>query len=465
MQGVKDFILNNKLVIFLSVALFAFIISTISLASSNSSKKTALEQCEANVWEATEQPRCSVAISALPTNDPVYLKVNGTQLKLWTFDGPTLDWDKDAGETALLCSGTENVLEKSNKQLTKKTCSKGTLFSVEGVDAEAKDLNCKATVAGDILPTTEGCGNLRGTLYKLGFNADTSGFVTYIESCMNTLTLSVFYTKHVLPGAAIKSAVSGSTGTWKKSELYPTTVVPDTLYGQAQQLVRFTELLGTEEQAKKYVTETQYLTKGHMTPNGDGIFHTWRHASFFYENAVPQWKDVNEGNWNRVEQLTRDIAAQLNEDLVVLQGTRGVLELPHANGAAVEISLVTVGTFSYIEVPLWNWKVLKSEKLKAGIAFITLNNPYEKQITQQLCENICEKTGWAESNFVDYTKGFTYCCDPNMLVRAVPHAPDEAMVDTVLTKSMLPTSAGLALGGCFRIVVTLVLALVIRQRV
>lgn len=49
-----DFILNNKLVLFLSVALFAFVISTISLASSNSSKKTAIEQCEASIWEATE---------------------------------------------------------------------------------------------------------------------------------------------------------------------------------------------------------------------------------------------------------------------------------------------------------------------------------------------------------------------------------------------------------------------------
>lgn len=150
-------------------------------------------------------PRCSVAVSALPTNDPVYLKVNGTALSLWNFDGPALEWDKDAGETALLCSGTGNVLEKSTKQLTKKTCSKGTVFKVEGADAEAKDLKCKEAVVGDILATTEYCGNHRGYLYRLGFNADTIGFITYIESCMNSLTFSVLYTKHVLPGAAIKS--------------------------------------------------------------------------------------------------------------------------------------------------------------------------------------------------------------------------------------------------------------------
>ncbi|KAL1397664.1 hypothetical protein pipiens_009591 [Culex pipiens pipiens] len=412
MQGIKDFILNNKLVLFLSVALFAFVISTISLASSNSSKKTAIEQCEASIWEATELPRCSVAVSALPTNDPVYLKVNGTALSLWNFDGPALEWDKDAGETALLCSGTGNVLEKSTKQLTKKTCSKGTVFMVEGAEAEAKDLKCKEAVVGDILATTELCGNQRGYLYRLGFNADTNGFITYIESCMNSLTFSVLYTKHVLPGTAIKSAVTDTTGTWRKSTLFTETVNPDTLYGQAQQLARMTELLGTADHAKKYITDTQYLVKGHVTPIRDGIFHTWQHAGFYYENAVPQWKDVNEGNWKRVEELTRDIAAHLNEDLIVLQGTRGVLELPHATGSVMTpVTLVTAG----IEVPLWSWKVLKSEKLNAGIAFVTLNNPYETKLEQLLCENICQQTGWSDSQFTEYKKGFTYCCDPNML--------------------------------------------------
>uniref|UniRef100_A0A1Q3FJ98 Putative deoxyribonuclease i n=1 Tax=Culex tarsalis TaxID=7177 RepID=A0A1Q3FJ98_CULTA len=461
MQGFKDFILNNKLVLFLSVALFAFVISTISLASSNSSKKTAIEQCEASIWEATELPRCSVPVSTLPANDPVYLKVNGTALSLWNFDGPALEWDKNAGETALLCSGTGNVLEKTNQQLTKKTCSKGTVFKVAGTDADAKDLKCKEAVSGDILRTTEFCGNHRGYLFKLGFNADTSGFITYIESCMNHMTLSVLYTRHVLPGAAIKSAVAGVTGTWRKSDLFPGTVNPDTLYSQAQQLVRMTELLGAAEQAKMYVTDTQYLTKGHMTPTGDGIFHTWKHAGFFYENAVPQWKTVNEGNWKRVEELTRVIASHMNDDLVVLQGTRGVLELPHANGEAVAITLDTAG----IEVPLWSWKVLKSKKLNAGIAFVTLNNPYETKLEKLLCENICQQTGWSDSQFTDYKKGFTYCCDPNMLVRFVPHAPDEALVQTVLTTSMLPTNGALTVGGWFNIIVTLVLALIVKQNV
>lgn len=461
MQGFKDFILNNKLVLFLSVALFAFVISTISLASSNSSKKAAIEQCEANIWDATELPRCSVPVSTLPANDPVYLKVNGTALSLWNFGGPALEWDKDAGESALLCSGTGNVLVLTNQPLTKKTCSKGTVFKVAGADAEAKDLKCKQAVAGDFLRTTESCGNHRGILFKLGFNADTSRFVTYIESCMNILTLSVLYTKHVLPGAAIKSAVTDVTGTWQKSDLFPAEVIPDTLYSQAQQLARLTALLGTADQAKKYLTDTQYLTQGHMTPTGDGIFHTWRHAGFFYENAAPQWKDVNEGNWKRVEELTRVIATRLNEDLIVLQGTRGVLGLPHSNGAAVPITLDAAG----IEVPLWSWKVLISEKLKAGIAFVTLNNPYETKLEQLLCANICQQTGWSDSHFTDYTKGFTYCCDPNMLARSVPHFPDEALVQTVLTSSMLPTSGALTVGGCFKIIVTLVLALIVKQNV
>uniref|UniRef100_A0A8D8DW95 (northern house mosquito) hypothetical protein n=1 Tax=Culex pipiens TaxID=7175 RepID=A0A8D8DW95_CULPI len=112
---------------------------------------------------------------------------------------------------------------------------------------------------------------------------------------MNSLTFSVLYTKHVLPGTAIKSAVTDTTGTWRKSALFTEAVNPDTLYGQAQQLARMTELLGTADHAKKYITDTQYLVKGHVTPIGDGIFRTWQHAGFYYENAVPQWKVLVDG--------------------------------------------------------------------------------------------------------------------------------------------------------------------------
>ncbi|XP_058811363.1 uncharacterized protein LOC131676257 [Topomyia yanbarensis] len=53
LRGVGDVIVNNKLLTFLSVALFAFVIATIALASENNSNANALGECESRLWTAT----------------------------------------------------------------------------------------------------------------------------------------------------------------------------------------------------------------------------------------------------------------------------------------------------------------------------------------------------------------------------------------------------------------------------
>lgn len=148
------------------------------------------------------------------------------------------------------------------------------------------------------------------------------------------------------------------------------------------------------------------------------------------------------GNWNSVELRTRNIASLLLEDLLVIQGTFGVLALPNTSNVSMAVSLDAAG----IDVPLWMWKIVKSPSRNAGIAFVTLNNPHETtlQESQLLCSNVCEKYGWAEKEYTNFAKGFTFCCDPNDLIRNVPHAPNEGLVREVLTPAMV-TSDGMAL--------------------
>ncbi|XP_055551445.1 mucin-22-like [Wyeomyia smithii] len=52
MRNIADVILNNKLITFLSVALFAFIIATIALAGQNNSNADALAECEYRLQNA-----------------------------------------------------------------------------------------------------------------------------------------------------------------------------------------------------------------------------------------------------------------------------------------------------------------------------------------------------------------------------------------------------------------------------
>ncbi|XP_019548525.3 uncharacterized protein LOC109418755 [Aedes albopictus] len=436
----RDVILNNKLVTFLSVALFAFMISTIALASSNQSKKNAIQECQAELTDAT--PSCSVNPSKdLPLNEPVYLMPDGNTYKLWAPSGSTLKWNSTSEQTALLCSGANNALEQTSKALSQKTCSKGQEFFVEGgtTAINSKNLQCKAAVDGECAENVGPCGSNRGVLNKLGFDAGASGFITYIESCFNTERSSVLYTKHSLPGVAIASAVAADAyQNWRTNGI-GNKVNPEASYLQDTQLARLESLLGSKAQAEKYVQVGKvFLNKGHLTPRGDGIFHTWKHATFFYTNAVPQWNVINEGNWNNVELRVRHVASLLQEDVLVIQGTFGVLALPNTQNQSVEVSLSAEG----IDVPLWMWKIVKSPSRNAGIAFVTLNNPYETVAPAELlCTDVCEQYGWAEPNYGKFALGFTYCCDPNELIRMVVHAPYEGLVKQVLSTSMLTSSA------------------------
>lgn len=124
--------------------------------------------------------------------------------------------------------------------------------------------------------------------------------------------------------------------------------------------------------------------------------------------------------------------------MLVIQGTFGVLALPNTQNQSVEISLSAEG----IDVPLWMWKIVKSPSRNAGIAFVTLNNPYETAAPAELlCTDVCEQYGWAVPNYAKFATGFTYCCDPNELIRMVVHAPYEGLVKQVLSTSMLTSSA------------------------
>ncbi|XP_058835727.1 uncharacterized protein LOC131692593 [Topomyia yanbarensis] len=458
----RDLILNNKLATFLSVALFAFIISTLSLASSNQNKKEAIAQCEAAYKHSTEGPTCSVDIQKdLPVKDPVYLIKQADLLHLWAPYGSALVWNKSVQQSALLCSGTGNELVQTKTAVSYKSCIQGSKFNIEGgITASSKELECKETVTADSVVSTEACGNDWGVKHKIGFDAGNAGFVEYIQSCFDPKRLSVLFTRHILPGAAIASAVTNVDDIAWNSKGIADTVNPETLYKQDQQMLQFTKLLGSEEQAKKYlVTDKQYLSKGHMTPKGDGVFRTWKHATFFYTNAVPQWNTVNAGNWNRVELLVQSIASLLKEDLIVIQGTSGVLSLLHLNGAQIPVSLDDSG----IDIPLWTWKIVKSPSKDAGIAFVTLNNPFESKVAnlKPLCDDNCDTVGFSKKEFKDFAQGYTICCDPNHLLRMVRYAPDEGMVQNVLTHTML-SSRGTVLFTSLSLIFILFLLQLIR---
>lgn len=210
----------------------------------------------------------------------------------------------------------------------------------------------------------------------------------------------------------------------------PSTVSPATSYTQASQLTRFTTLLGSAIEAAKYINSKSFLSRGHLAPDGDGIFRSWQFATYFYTNVAPEWQDVNAGNWLRVEDAARTIAAKLQENILIFTGVHDILSLPDVNGKSVPIILEAGG----IETPKWFWKIIKSTKSNSGVALISLNNPFATVLppTEMLCPDVCQATGWSNVQYNDFTKGFTYCCTVADLMKAVSSIPVEAAVANTL---------------------------------
>lgn len=211
-------------------------------------------------------------------------------------------------------------------------------------------------------------------------------------------------------------------------------VSPATSYTQASQLTRLTHLLGSEAEAQKYLATNSYLARGHLAPDGDGIFRSWSFTTYFYTNVAPEWQVANAGNWLRVENAARSIASKLQVELDIFTGTFGILTLPDVNGNPVEITLEAGGN---IEVPKWFWKIIRNPQTNSGIALITLNNPFVTSIndSERLCQNVCATTGWHVEEYNNFAKGYTYCCEVGDLMQTIPFIPSEAAVSSILFKA------------------------------
>lgn len=258
---------------------------------------------------------------------------------------------------------------------------------------------------------------------NIGFNQE-RGFATLIEVCYSKKRASSIFTIHTIHGKTIKNAMKSSTrpSTFKTAEV-PSNISPATSFTKVKQLERFTQIFESRDKAEEYLNKT-YLARGHLSPDGDMIFFSGQFSTYFYINVVPQFQSINNGNWKHIESATRTKAAQLKRDLLVFTGGYEVLKLNNK-----KITLENNG----LEVPKWTWKIIKDIEANAGIAFITLNNPFSSSITN-LCNDVCIENGWDWKERKSFTKGYSICCKVNDFMSINEAIPETARVSNVLQK-------------------------------
>ncbi|ETN64319.1 deoxyribonuclease I [Anopheles darlingi] len=367
--------------------------------------------------------QCSVNIrTQLNSLEPLFLRNN----QLWAPTGPSLQWN--AGESTLIaCPG--NTISNTGSVTATIQCVSGTTFNLGGSNVDISTVSCVSRSTGHLQNTGQSCGG-GGTLLNLGFDIPSVGFVTYIQSCYNMQTASVVYTRHVIPGAAINHAINESYRPSFKSNGAAPQVTPATSYTTAQQSIRLAQLLGSQAQADRFITTSSYMSRGHLSPDADGIFRPWQWATYFYVNVAPQWQATNGGNWLVVENAARTVSGRLAEDVLIFNGAHDILTLPHVNGQQIPITLEAGG----IQTPKWYWKIIKSPRTNAAIALVNNNDPFRTSITagEMLCQDVCAQYGWSNANYGNFARGYTYCCTVADLRRSIPAIPAEADAANVL---------------------------------
>jgi DNA/RNA non-specific endonuclease len=195
-------------------------------------------------------------------------------------------------------------------------------------------------------------------------------------------------------------------------------ISPRTHYTKEAQVVRFTRLLGSKSRAEQLITSTNYLARGHLMPDGDGIFRSFQYATYFYLNVVPMWQSINNGNWRIIENKVRDYGAELKRNLYVRTGAIGVMTMDNAHGGLVNLTLQA----GAIEVPKWIYKLIRTDpNTSDGFIFYALNDPFATSNIRRWCDeadNMCSgavgkrtRSRWYHEDFKNFAKGFVVCCE------------------------------------------------------
>jgi len=248
------------------------------------------------------------------------------------------------------------------------------------------------------------------------------GEAKIITVCHHLASSSTLWARHSLWDEIALADKGGERPKFKKDSFYDYDV--NEAYSMDGQLLALTELVGSRELAEHYIQGGElYLARGHLAPNADFIFDSWRDATFHYVNAAPQWQSFNARNWATLEDNCRQLAVERGLDLVVYTGTHAILELPDVNGVLVPILLHQ----GRLPVPRYFWKVLHDPMANSGVALVGLNNPHSKEVDPALlpCPALASHPLVDTVDLPqDVVRGYVWACRVEDLAANVPEVPE-----------------------------------------
>uniref|UniRef100_A0A6P4EZM3 Uncharacterized protein LOC108046822 n=1 Tax=Drosophila rhopaloa TaxID=1041015 RepID=A0A6P4EZM3_DRORH len=178
---------------------------------------------------------------------------------------------------------------------------------------------------------------------------------------------------------------------------------------------RFENVLGPRQNYVKNRLPNLF-NHGHLTPNGDYSFDQLQKSTNKLRNVVPQYSNVNIGNWKNIEAWVKRLLVNRNYDVLkVCTGALGVHELQAKSGMMTPMYLLDNNR---IPIPKWMYKIVSHISGQQWVV-LTYNDGLTR--TQPNPSSFCNIVR-CDPDLNLRGVGFSICCRPfDFIQKNVPH--------------------------------------------
>ncbi|XP_061402299.1 uncharacterized protein LOC133338130 [Musca vetustissima] len=378
------------------------------------------------VIAATTATPCTITLPQdIKGYSPVILTKTPTTQATYSLFKPTGKVNRfpENSKLRLICTGSKNVITSLGINTAELTCSAGGQFvDANNNPVQLNSLVCNTIPESALQKTSQKCSNNRGYIHEAGIEIPGDKFYRIFEICYNKTTETTLYTHNTLHGAVIRYNIAESTRRpFLAKHMSSNTRKVNEFYTKKNQLARFEALFGADQ--IYYDEKKNFLSRGHLTPDADFMFGYEQLSTYYYMNVAPQFQPINGGNWLKVEDMARSLAADYREDIESYNGYFGVVQLPNASGVQVTLYLDNQQQFY---IPKYYFKVLTRKSADEAIVFLNVNNPFlSDPLSAEVCPNVCQKANLYQNEFENRSKGYTFCCTLQDFKRVFNGLPNE----------------------------------------
>lgn len=244
-------------------------------------------------------PGCEFNLDTTSLDYPPHLIDSNKEIVMPVMQGTTRVITLYEGEQVTVsCLGAGNLLRVTGRQQNPSTCTANSKLKLEnGIELSYGQLGCLKK-NHEVLVERGFCANGPGTLIESGWEFGKDLIPLYLMCHDKNLALN-YYSVNIIYGRSANAGDrSSNRPTFSQGTYFPGIDV-NSAYTQKEQTKTIAKILGSEQLAAQFIKpNSQYfLSRGHMSPNGDFIDAASQDASFCFTNTAPQFQTFNVGNW------------------------------------------------------------------------------------------------------------------------------------------------------------------------